>query len=256
MKQTLILLGLAASLALILPERIAAQNPADALHAPDGNSYSRIVSIFIAPMTNAPFSATVNTEWARQTGDGAAVTVKNHRLVARDSQGRIFEERRRFVPADSDSPSLVFQIEFSDPVRHTKYICFPANKVCDLYSYSAPLSQPTQPVGPIGDGKRYLSRGDLGKGEMSGIETIGTRETISTNPGVVGNDREVSLTKEFWYSPKLGVNLMVKRMDPLQGTQVFTVTDISLSEPDARVFVVPANYRVKDQRDAPPAPAR
>jgi hypothetical protein len=256
MTKILIFLCLAASPALVLPSRIVAQTPADALHAPDGNSYSRIVSIYIPPMTNAPFTATVNTVWARHTSDGATVTVKNHRLVARDSHGRVFEERRRFVPADSNSPSLVFQLEISDPAKHTKYFCFPISKVCDLYNYSAPSSQPIQAVGPIGDGKRYLSREDLGKGEVSGIETIGTRETISTSPGVVGNDREVSLTKEFWYSPKLGVNLVVKRMDPLQGTQVFTVTDISLGEPDARVFLVPAGYQVKDQRDASPTAAK
>jgi hypothetical protein len=255
MKLLLIFLCLAAILAL-LPSRMTAQNPADALHAPDGNAYSRIVSIYIPPLTNAPFTATVNTEWARQASDGATVTVKNHRLVVRDSQGRIFEERRRFVPADSNSPSLVFQMEFSDPAQHTKYVCFAANKVCNLISYFAPLSEPTIAAGPIGDGKRYLSRADLGKSDVNGIETIGTRETISTNPGAVGNDREVSLTKEFWYSPKLGVNLIVKRIDPLQGTQVFTVSDIQLAEPDPRLFVLPAGYKVVDQRSAMQPPAK
>lgn len=256
MKRVFLLLCLAASLALILPSQIAAQNPQDALHAPDGNSFSRIVSIYIPPMTNAPFSATVSTEWRRQTSDGATIELKNHRLVARDSAGRIFEERRRFVPADSNTPSLIFQTEYSDPARHTKYVCFPDSKVCDLFSYSAPLSQPTVPAGPIGDGRRYLSRADLGKSDVSGIETIGTRETMSTGPGVAGNDREVSLTKEFWYSPKLGVNLVVKRMDPLQGTQVFTVSDIQLAQPDPRLFVLPAGYKVVDQRDATQVPAK
>lgn len=256
MKKVLILPCLAASLALALTWRIDAQNPADALHAPDGNAYSRIVSIYIPPLTNAPFTATVNTEWNRQTSDGATITVKNHRLVVRDSQGRIFEERRRFVPADSNSPSLVFQTEFSDPAQHTKYVCFSANKVCNLITFFAPLSEPIVAVGPIGDGKRYLSRSDLGKSDVSGIETIGTRETISTNPGAVGNDREVSLTKEFWYSPKLGVNLIVKRTDPLQGAQVFTVSDIQLAEPDARLFVLPAGYKVVDQRSAMQPPAK
>lgn len=246
-KRTFLLLSLA-TLAVAFIPAISAQDPQDALHAPDGNSFTRIVSIYIPPMTNSPFTATVTLDWVRQTGDGASVSLKNHRLVARDSQGRIFEERARFVPADSDAPSTVFQTEYSDPAKHTKYVCFPVSKVCDVYNFSAPLSQPTLAVGPIGDGKRYLGREDLGKGEMSGIETIGTRETISTNPGVAGNDREVSLTKEFWYSPKLGVNLVVKRMDPLQGTQVFTVINVSLAEPDARLFVVPTGYKVTDQR--------
>jgi hypothetical protein len=118
------------------------------------------------------------------------------------------------------------------------------------------VSTSTVPVGPIADGKHYLSREDLGKSETEGLETIGTRETITTNPGTVGNDREVMLTKEFWYSPKLGVNLLVKRMDPLQGTQVFTVSNVSLAEPDARLFVIPAKYKVTDDRASAPAPAK
>jgi len=45
-------------------------------------------------------------------------------------------------------------------------------------------------------------------------------------------------------------------MDPLQGTQLFTVSNISLTEPDARLFVVPAKYKVVDQRTAAPAPVK
>ena len=77
-----------------------------------------------------------------------------------------------------------------------------------------------------------------------------------TPAGTAGNDREVVLTKEFWYSPKLGVNLVVKRMDPTQGTQVFTVFNISLAEPDARLFVAPPDYKMMDQRNASPTSAK
>ncbi len=254
MKRNSLLLLLATSVVALSP-LTSAQSP-DALHAPDGNSFTRIVSIFIPSMPNAPFTATVSTEWTRQTSDGATIVVKNRRLVARDSQGRVFQERRRFVPADSNAPSTLFQLDYYDPVRHTRTVCFPGSNVCDLYEYSASVSEATLPVGPLGDGKRYLSRADLGKGETEGLETIGTRETITTNPGTVGNDREVALTKEFWYSPKLGVNLLVKRFDPLQGTQVFTVSNISLAEPDARLFIVPSDFKVTDQRVTPPHAAR
>jgi hypothetical protein len=248
MKRSFLLLSLATFVAAFLP-CLSAQSPQDALHAPDGNSFTRIVSIFISPIPNTPFTAMVSTEWTRQTSDGATVVVKNRRMVARDSRGGVFEERRRFVPADSDAPSLLFQMDYVDPARNIRTVCFPTSKVCDVYAFSAPPNAATIPVGLMADSKRYLSREDLGKGQTEGLETIGTRETISTNPGTAGNDREVALTKEFWYSPKLGVNLLVKRMDPLQGTQVFTVSNISLAEPDARLFVVPANFKVVDQRN-------
>jgi len=45
-------------------------------------------------------------------------------------------------------------------------------------------------------------------------------------------------------------------MDPLQGTLVFTVSNISLAEPDARLFVIPAKYKVIDDRAAVPTPAK
>ena len=230
-----------------------AQGP---MRAPDGNSFTRIVSIFIAPIPNAPFSANVSTQWTRQTSDGATVVVKNRRMVARDSQGHVFEERRRFVPADSNSPSLLFQTDYVDPARRTRTLCFPANEICDVYNFFTPPSEASLPVGPLPDGKRYLSRENLGTDTIEGLETIGTRETISTSPGAVGNDREVVSTKEFWYSPRLGVNLVVKRFDPLQGTQVFTVSNISLAEPDARLFAVPAQFKVADQRTTETTPAK
>jgi hypothetical protein len=255
MTRFIISFSLATLVAALVPY-VSAQNPQDALHAADGNSFTRIISIFIAPISNAPFTATVSTDWTRQTSDGATIVVKNRRVVARDSQGHVFEERRRFVPADSNAPSLLFQMDYVDPMHHTRTICLPASSTCDLRNFFEPVSTAAIPVGPMADGKHYLSREELGKSETEGLETIGTRETIATNPGTVGNDREVALTKEFWYSPKLGINLLVKRTDPLQGTQVFTVSNISLAEPDMRLFVVPAKYKVIDDRSAAPTPAK
>jgi hypothetical protein len=245
-----------ATLLVALIPNVLAQSSQDALHAADGNSFTRIVSIFIAPIPGAPFTATVSTEWTRQTSDGATIVVKNRRMVARDSQGHVFEERRRFVPADSTAQSLLFQMDYVDPARRTRTVCLTSSMVCDVRNFFDPASTATIPVGPMADGKHYLSREDLGQGETEGLETIGTRETITTGPGTVGNDREVNLTKEFWYSPKLGINLLVKRMDPTQGAQVFTVSDISLAEPDARLFAIPARYKVTDDRPATPTPAK
>jgi hypothetical protein len=247
MQRTLYLLSLA-TLAVALVTSIVAQVPPDAMRAPDGNSYSRIVSIFIAPIPNSPFTATVSTQWTRQTSDGATIVVKNRRMVARDSKGHVFEERRRFVPGDSNAPSLLFQMDYVDPTRLTRTLCFPATKVCDVYNFFSPPDNVSLPVGPLQDGKRYLSRENLGTDETDGLTTLGTRETITTNPGVAGNDREVVSSKEFWYSPKLGINLIVKRFDPLQGTQVFTVSNVNLAEPDARLFGIPASFKLADQR--------
>lgn len=93
-----------------------------------------------------------------------------------------------------------------------------------------------------------LTRSDLGKDNVSGVEVTGTQETRVFAAGVVGNDRPISVTKEFWYSPRLGVNMLVKRNDPRVGAQTFTVTEVSLAEPDPKYFQVPEGFKVVDMR--------
>ena len=54
--------------------------------------------------------------------------------------------------------------------------------------------------------------------------------------------------KEFWYSPQLGINVIEKRRDPTDGSQNFVVSEISLGEPDSRLFELPANFQIVDER--------
>jgi hypothetical protein len=228
-----------------------AQSTDDVLHAPDGNAQERIISIFIPPLTNAPFQATVTAEWTKHLPDGSSTVVKNHRLVVRDGQGRIYQERRTLVPEGSSRESQVFRIEISSPVNHTKYFCNPTLTQCELRSYDVPVTEPIIPVGEIANGTRYLSRASLGTKTIEGLEAVGTRETITIQTGVIGNTAPVDSTKEFWYSPKLGLNMQVLRLDPLHGDQLFNVTNLSLAEPDSRLFVLPAGCKVLDMRDKP-----
>lgn len=225
---------------------LAAQSPEDALHVADARQREAFTSILIPPKTDAPFTATVSAEWTRQLPDSTTVTVTNHRLVMRDSRGRIYQERRRLVPQGQES--RVMQIELSDPSRHVKYFCDPNTRVCALRDYFMPVATATQPVGPFDNGTRYLSRADLGKNDIGGIEAIGTRETVSVNAGAMGNNGTVEFTTEYWYSPRLDLNLILKRTDTLHGTQLISVSDLSLSEPDSSLFALPAGYKVVDER--------
>jgi hypothetical protein len=246
MRRLSLLLLAACSLRASLPAQ--AQSTEDVLHAPDGNSREMITSIFISPLASAPFQATVTAEWTKHLPDGTTTVVKNHRLVVRDSQGRIYQERRTLVPEGSSQESRIFRIEISSPITHTKYFCNPSLSECELHDYNVPVTEPVVPVGEISNGTRYLSRASLGTKTTEGLEAVGTRETITIQTGVIGNNAPVDSTKEFWYSPKLGLNLQVLRLDPLHGDQLFNVTDLKLSEPDSRLFVLPAGCKVLDMR--------
>jgi hypothetical protein len=222
-----------------------AQAPDTATHAPSGGTRMTIESIAVPPIPNAPFTATVKTEWKRILEDGSVVVVSNHRTIARDNSGRVFQERRNLT---ASGQSITRQFEYGDPSTHEIYYCIPAAQVCEIHNYF-PLTTPppVAPTGPIGDGNRFLTRVDLGSDTINGVQTVGTRETITFNPGTIGNDRPVAVVKEFWYSSQLGINVIEKRQDPRVGTQTFTVTDITLGEPDANLFQMP-DFRVVDAR--------
>jgi len=227
-------------------------SPQQPQRPPDGGTREVLISILIPSLPNAPFTATVNTEWIRQLPDGSAITLKNHRAIARDAAGRIFQERRALVPDDGTNKSGVSQIEISDPVAYELYICMPHGRTCQLEVFS-PLE--SAPYGA--PGKAHMVQGsssqseDLGKQAIGGLETVGTRETTIIPAGTIGNNSPLMSKWEFWFSPQLGVNLISKRQDPLSGTQNFEVSDIALGDPDAKLFEVPSGFKILDLRKPP-----
>ena len=244
---------------LILPNfQSAAQAPSRPQRPPDGGTREVLVSIFIPSLANAPFTATVNTESVRQLADGTTITLNNHRAIARDKAGRIFQERRLLVPDDGKHESVVTQIEISDPVAHKLYICVPEEHVCQLEQFSAPEFAPPPAVGVAANQPGGPSREDLGKQSIDGLEVVGTLETGVIESGAIGNNSPMLVKREFWYSPQLGVNLISKRQDPRFGTQNFEVSDIVLGEPEARIFELPSGFKVIDLRRAttPSSPAQ
>jgi len=211
------------------------------VHAPDGGTMQRIQSIDVPPLPNAPFTATVNTEWTRYLTDGATSVLRNTRTIARDSAGRVFQERRTFVAGDAQT-SRVSEIDIYNATSHTAAVCDAQGRTCELRTYFQPADPAIQPVGP------NLSRESLGTQHINGLELIGTRETQTIPAAPIGADRPLSVVKEFWYSPQLGVNITTRRNDPRSGLEVFEVTNIDTSEPDAARFALPRGAKIIDRR--------
>jgi hypothetical protein len=63
----------------------------------------------------------------------------------------------------------------------------------------------------------------------------------------MGNDKPMVSSREFWYSPRLAVNLISTVDDPQSGKQVFTVKELSTSEPEPGFFEVPGEYKIVDR---------
>src|SRR5438309_10729043 len=171
----------------ILPNSFSlAQAPQQPQRIPDGGTREVLLSILIPSLPNAPFTATVNTEWIRQLPDGSSITLKNRRAIARDAAGRIFQERRALVPDDGKAQSGVTQIEISDPVSHELYICMPHGRTCQLEVFS-----PSESSVNTAPGKPHIVQGSSPESE-----DLAKQSTGAASPK---NSRNFSLT--FSYSP-------------------------------------------------------
>jgi hypothetical protein len=237
---------------------VGPQKPVQQYYVEDGGAHGGVLeSIVIPPKLNAPFTLLLQTEWVRGLPDGGSITTVNQRRIARDTEGRIYMERWYLVPKDGKDKSQMTTIQVSDPSNHTLYNCFMLDpkKQCVLVTYTPSPNAVFKfqgPTGPLPDGTGEAIHQDLGTQLVAGVETTGTRDTVIYNAGLFGNDRKMTIEREFWYSPKLGFNLLSKRSDPRIGTQTFTATNLILSEPDPKLFDLPDGFTVVDRRQTAP----
>ena len=180
----------------------------------------------------------------------------NERPIARDSKGRIYQQRWFLVPKYSKVKSQMSWIQIADPKQHTLYSCNPVRHICELETYD-PTDElaAAEPRKPVPNGmlvQDHFTVEDLGTRKIAGVETIGRRETSNIDVGVMGNDQPLTATSETWHSQELAINLISIRTGPMVGKQNFTITDLSAVEPDLELFKVPAGYEIRDLRKNPP----
>jgi hypothetical protein len=82
---------------------------------------------------------------------------------------------------------------------------------------------------------------------IEGLNVEGTRSTATISAGKIGNERDIVVVDEVWYSPDLRINLLMKHSDPRSGETVYRLTGISRGEADPALFKVPAGYTLKEE---------
>ena len=101
--------------------------------------------------------------------------------------------------------------------------------------------------GPMAQAERSAKTEDLGTQTMEGVQVKGTRHTMTIPANTIGNDRDISIVDETWYSPDLKKNIMTRHSDPRMGETVYSVTNVNRNNPDASLFQVPADYQTTEQ---------
>ena len=217
-------------------------------------------------VTGAPFSASFSQQTTQTLGDGNHIQRTTTGTIARDGNGRTHQDLTLpaigpWATSGTTPPHVVL---ITDPVAGMDYVLQTDRKI--LREFPAPPSgkggKGTGGPPPFAQERQNESTTvSLGTQMVNGVSAQGTRTTRTIPAGAFGNEKPIVITVERWYSPDLQMNVLIKRSDPRTGDNVFQLTNIVRSEPEASLFQVPSDYTVKQGRmkgkggpGAPPPP--
>jgi hypothetical protein len=221
----------------------------------------------IPARVGCPFSATFVTTRTQTLADGTHIRTTSKRIEYRDSLGRTRVENyvEPLVGSGQGDESTPAMVEIFDRVAGFVYFFSPRDKshvasrsplpplpasIQNPAPQSAPAPQPipAQVIRPEGsnDSRPSTTKEDLGTQQIDGFSVQGRRFTTIYPIGSRHNDQPITMTRETWFSPDLGIDLLEKDTDPINGDRETDVT-LDVSEPDAALFQVPADYTIRDQ---------
>ena len=104
----------------------------------------------------------------------------------------------------------------------------------------------TSSISTSGRASKDAKLEDLGTRNIEGVEAKGTRSTLTIPAGEEGNERDLNMVVEKWYSDQLKTFVMTRHSDPRMGETTLRLTNVRLGEPPATLFSVPADFTVKE----------
>lgn len=220
-------------------------------------------------VSNAPYSATFTDTRTEKLQDGSVLTHTSTRTVARDTQGRLREEIT-FEPrrgAKGAAATRKTEVVVFDPVAQTVTRWNNENKIAHVMSLpqgghrgpgfgaglqvgleAGPRPAGFERPGREREGVSFAST-DLGYKTMDGLSLNGRKVTRTIAPGVMGNDKEIVVSHESWYSNDLKVMISETDTNPFAGSHTLVTSNLSRNEPAATLFKAPEGYTV--QQDQP-----
>jgi hypothetical protein len=85
---------------------------------------------------------------------------------------------------------------------------------------------------------------DLGTQIINGVPAQGTRSTITIPAGQIGNDREIKVVSERWFSSDLQMLIKSSNNDPRFGETTYQLTGILQGAQDPTLFQIPTDFNV------------
>jgi hypothetical protein len=221
-----------------------------------------------------PYSAEALTETTQTLADGNRIVNRSSSTIYRDSEGR--ERREESIGklgawnAQGEPAKAVF---ISDPVAQVSYSLHPDDRTAEkmpapvafvtksgggsattmVRGFALHANNGSEVVPPVTFERKGIAESasstkteDLGQQTIEGVVAQGTRTTRTIPAGQIGNERDINVVSERWFSQELGVVVMTKQSDPRSGETVYKLTNVNRNEPLHSMFEVPADYTVFD----------
>jgi hypothetical protein len=214
-----------------------------------------------------PFSATEEKHSLQVLSDGTRIETKQTTRLFRDSQGRTRMEDL-IGPGQPRSPGFEYgPITITDPVAGTRTAINPANvTLLTVPAAAAFQNRRVRIEGQsflIGPDAATLRTENLGTKNVNGVMAKGERVTTIIPAGEIGNNREIRVVTERWYSDELQMLIKSTNTDPRFGDTEYQLTGITTTEPSPSLFQIPAGYTeapggrggARGGRSGAPAPA-
>jgi hypothetical protein len=223
-----------------------AQGPGRHMGPPGGGDFAMLRAEFGLSnklVTGAPYSAQAVTTFTQTLANGDHIQRTSTASITRDSQGRTRMDRSLAnVGALAASGRHQQAIVIHDPVAAMSYALDPASKTAR--STPIPAARLNPNIRPHAQ-RAAPQTEDLGTQVIQGVSAQGQRVTHLIPAGQEGNEKEIDIVTETWYSPDLQVIVMSKTSDPRFGDSVYQLNSINRTEPDPALFVVPSDYSVQ-----------
>jgi len=191
------------------------------------------------PVPGRPLSASEVRHTEQVLSDGSRTSSSETEHFYRDSMGRMRTQTSTGAVLYDPVAGYVYDLNSSRktyskvPIRPNSVVTIAA--AAHHWSSSSTSGQRKQkPGGPVTE--------DLAPQFLNGVYAKGARVTTTIPAGTIGNDHDLKVINERWYSDDLKLLLKSSNSDPRFGVTTYELTDISQVSPDPALFQIPADY--------------
>jgi hypothetical protein len=147
------------------------------------------------------------------------------------------------IPGSSEGAVIVNGQSYSHAVKAQIEAKAIAQTKVEGQSKAHVVVLPNLTTGTLSGGKTE----QIGTRDFEGVTAEGTRIVTTLAAGTIGNERDIEIVYERWYSKDLQLIVYSRHSDPRFGEQIYRLTNISRSEPDRSLFTVPSDYKITSE---------